>query len=88
MELTISLILQAIYFIIVANLIVKALKWLFAYFHRWNTMKNLKSLPTLPFIGNVHLIKRKHGIFNLDFKILIFLLKNLSNKSRTSKANM
>ena len=55
MELSISLLLQAIYLLIVTTLIVKFIHWFVIYVYKWHVVNKIPGLPiTIPIIGNIH----------------------------------
>lgn len=69
MELNISLLLKAIYFLIAATLIVKILRLLAIYAYKFYVYKNVPGLPiTLPLIGNLHYLKDRKGWFEISNK--------------------
>nr|UOU03282.1 cytochrome P450 4EC1 [Brachionus rubens] len=57
-------ILNTSVFLIFVSLTLKLFKWLYKYYYNFQRMKNIKSLPILPFIGNVHLIKPRNEVYN------------------------
>jgi vancomycin permeability regulator SanA len=55
MELSISLLLQAIYLLIVTTLIVKFIHWFVIYVYKWHVVNKIPCLPiTILIIGNIH----------------------------------
>nr|QEV83814.1 cytochrome P450 [Brachionus rotundiformis] len=59
-ELSVNFFLKTIYMLIVANLLVKFVKWLIGYINKIRTVNKLKGLPMVPFLGNIHQLKTKH----------------------------
>lgn len=68
-ELSVNFFLKAIYLLIFTNYLVKFVKWMHKYVTKINSVNRLKGLPMVPFIGNIHQLKTKHGkIFFLFLK--------------------
>ena len=51
-----------LYSLFLCPLLYKIYKWLSKYLYRLKTYNKIKGLPIIPFIGNAHQLKKKHGI--------------------------
>lgn len=75
-ELCFNSFLKVVFLILTVNLMIKFSKWLLKYFSKLKSVNKIKGLPMIPFIGNVHQLKKKNGDFfflNLRFVQLINL---------------
>jgi hypothetical protein len=61
MELSVSLILQAIYFVVFAYYGVKLLIWLYDYFYRMSVINRIKGMTMIPFVGNAHQLQPRES---------------------------
>nr|ATW72312.1 cytochrome p450 CYP4EC3 [Brachionus calyciflorus] len=63
-SLTMNLVFDTIVYLIVITILFKIIKWLVSYYQIYQRKKNIKHLPMLPFIGNIHLMKPRKELFN------------------------
>ena len=54
----------AILTILLVALAYKFVKWNLQYFYKLSVINKIKGLQIIPYIGNAHQLKRKHGEFN------------------------
>nr|APA31876.1 cytochrome p450 00951 [Brachionus plicatilis] len=74
-ELSFSTVLRAFYVLIVANFLVKFIKWLLNYISKINSVNRFKGLPMLPLLGNIHQLKTKHE-FLMQMRYFSYKYKN------------
>jgi hypothetical protein len=57
MEFTLNSAIEAVFYAILVLIAAKFVEWLIEYLHNFKTYYKIKRWPTLPLIGNLHLIK-------------------------------
>lgn len=57
---------RAFYLLVVLYFSFRFLKWLMKYAYEMKVINQIKGLPALPFIGNVHLLEPRESINHLN----------------------
>ena len=66
MNISVTSVLVSLYTLLFGYISYKIIKWLIGYFYKFFVINKIKGLEMLPFIGNVHQFRRKHGMIDLN----------------------